>query len=93
MKVNENLSPAWEAALHHYALWMRRDGKQQSTIRLRIAHLRSVARLSRTCEPGFLTRDHMRFFYAEGWTPGYLRTVLESVSDFYDWWSQARAWD
>lgn len=80
----------WEVELRGWTREMRAARRRGGTIRLRLTHLRQLARANPEVGPWDLTRDDLIGWMAAGdRSPAYQRSIRSSIVGFYAWGEHA----
>lgn len=80
------LPEQWDTAISAWTIWLRVAGKREGTIRLRRDHVRSIARRSKTNNPGEVTLNRLVTLCSErGWSREHRKGVRASLISFYEW--------
>lgn len=76
----------WESAISGWVGWMRLSGIAATSIKTRLYHLRSIARVTGTPSPAALTLDDVvRLFSSRDWSREHRRAMRTSLSGFCTW--------
>ncbi|WP_431834790.1 tyrosine-type recombinase/integrase [Helcobacillus massiliensis] len=77
---------AWTQSVDQWSFWLRAAERATGTVKLRVYHVMTFARSTRTAAPSDVTEhDVIRYLTASDWSASTRRSHRASISQFFRW--------